>query len=92
MAIDEATRLAHAEALGDETAQSAIGSLERAIAFYARHGIQIERLMTDNGSAYISAAHARACRRLGIRHIRTQPRRPPANGKAERFIRTMLGE
>jgi len=92
VAIDDATRLAYAEMLGDETAQSAIGFLERAIAFYARHGIEVERLMTDNGSPYISTAHARACRRLGVRHIRTRPRRPQTNGKAERFIRTMLGE
>jgi transposase InsO family protein len=92
VAIDDATRLAYAEVLADETAQSAVGFLERAIAFYARHGIVVERLMTDNGSPYISSAHALACRRLAIRHIRTRPRRPQTNGKAERFIRTMLGE
>lgn len=92
VAIDDATRLAYAEVLGDETALSAIGFLERAIAFYARHGIVVERLMTDNGAPYISTAHALACRRLGVRHIRTRPRRPQTNGKAERFIRTMLGE
>lgn len=92
VAIDDATRLAYAEVLTDETAQSAVGFLERAIAFYAHHGIVVERLMTDNGSAYLSAAHALACRRLGVRHIRTRPRRPQTNGKAERFIRTMLGE
>jgi transposase InsO family protein len=92
VAIDDATRLAYAEVLADETAHSAIGFLERAIAFYARHGIAVERLMTDNGAPYVSAAHAHACRRLGLRHIRTRPRRPQTNGKAERFIRTMLGE
>ena len=59
--------------------------------FYRRHGIEIQELLTDNGGAYISLAHAVACRALGIRHIRTRPYRPQTNGKAERFIRTMLG-
>jgi transposase InsO family protein len=92
VAIDDATRLAYAEVLADETALTAIGFLERAIAFYARHGIVVQRLMTDNGAPYVSAAHALACRGLGIRHLRTRPRRPQTNGKAERFIRTMLTE
>lgn len=92
IAIDDATRLAYAEVLTDETACTAIEFLERAIAFYAHHGISVARVMTDNGAPYVSAAHALACRRLGIRHIRTRPRRPQTNGKAERFIRTMLNE
>jgi transposase InsO family protein len=91
IAIDDATRLAYAEVLTDEKATTAIGFLRRALAFYARHGIQVEQLITDNGSPYISIAHAAACRLLGIRHIRTRPYRPQTNGKAERFIRTMLG-
>jgi transposase InsO family protein len=90
IAIDDCTRLAYAEALPDEKATSAIAFLRRAIAFYQRHGVTVERVMTDNGSAYISALHAIACRTLGIRHLRTRPRRPQTNGKAERFIRTML--
>jgi transposase InsO family protein len=90
IAIDDCTRLAYAEALPDEKATSAIAFLRRAIAFYRRHGVTVERVMTDNGSAYISALHAIACRTLGIRHLRTRPRRPQTNGKAERFIRTML--
>jgi transposase InsO family protein len=90
IAIDDCTRLAYAEALPDEKATSAIAFLRRAIAFYRRHGVTVERAMTDNGSAYISALHAIACRTLGIRHLRTRPRRPQTNGKAERFIRTML--
>ncbi len=89
--VDDATRLAYVEVLGDEKAKTAIGFLRRALAFYAAHGIEVERLMTDNGSAYRSIAHAVACRALGIRHIRTRPYRPRTNGKAERFIRTMLG-
>jgi transposase InsO family protein len=90
VAVDDATRLAYAEVLADEKATTAIAFLRRAVAFYARHGICVERLLTDNGSPYISAAHAVACRLLGIRHLRTRPYRPQTNGKAERFIRTML--
>jgi transposase InsO family protein len=75
----------------DETAITAISFLRRAIAFYRRHGIRIQRLMTDNGSAYRSRVHALACRALKIRHLRTRPYRPRTNGKAERFIRTLLG-
>jgi transposase InsO family protein len=90
--VDDTTRLAYVEVLPDEMATTAIDFLKRAIAFYRSHGITVERLMTDNGSAYRSTAHALACRRLGIKHIRTRPYRPQTNGKAERFIRTMLRE
>jgi transposase InsO family protein len=90
--VDDATRLAYVEVLPDEKARSAIGFLGRAVAFYRSHGVTVERVMTDNGSAYVSTAHALACRSLGIKHIRTRPRRPQTNGKAERFIRTMLRE
>ncbi len=90
IAIDDATRLAYAEVLPDEKATTAIGFLRRAIAFYERHGMQVQELLTDNGSAYKSSVHALACRALGIRHLRTRPRRPQTKGKAERFIRTML--
>jgi transposase InsO family protein len=90
--VDDATRLAYVEVLPDEKATTAIGFLRRALAFYRSHGIEVERVMTDNGSAYVSTAHALACRALGIRHIRTRPYRPQTNGKAERFIRTMLRE
>jgi transposase InsO family protein len=76
--------------LPDEKTQTAIGFLRRARAFYARYGIRVERLLTDNGPAYVSAVHALACRALGIRHLRTRPYRPQTNGKAERFIRTLL--
>jgi transposase InsO family protein len=90
IAIDDATRLAYAEVLCDEKATTAIGFLRRAIEFFKRHGMTVERVMTDNGSPYVSAVHALACRTLRIRHLRTRPRRPQTNGKAERFIRTML--
>jgi len=89
IAIDDATRLAYAEVLSDETAATAVAFLRRAIAFYARHGITVERVLTDNGSPYRSTLHALACRALGLRHLRTRPRRPQTNGKAERFIRTL---
>jgi transposase InsO family protein/transposase len=90
IAIDDATRLAYAEVLPDEKATTAIGFLRRAVAFFERHGMSVEELITDNGAAYISTVHAIACRVMGIRHLRTRPRRPQTNGKAERFIRTML--
>jgi transposase InsO family protein len=88
--VDDATRLAYAEVLPDEKATTAVAFLRRALAFYQRHGITPERVMTDNGSAYRSTVHAFACRALGIRHLRTRAYRPQTNGKAERFIRTML--
>jgi transposase InsO family protein len=89
--IDDATRLAYVEVLADEKAITAIGFLRRAVVHYASYGIEVERLITDNGAAYRSTLHAIACRTLGIRHLRTRPYRPQTNGKAERFIRTMLG-
>ena len=91
VAIDDATRLAYVEVLSDEKATTAIRFLRRAVRHYAAYGITVERLITDNGSAYRSTVHAIACRTLGIRHLRTRPYRPQTNGKAERFIRTLLG-
>jgi transposase len=91
IAIDDATRLAYAEVLDDEKATTAIGFLRRAVRFFESYGMTVSELLTDNGSPYISTVHAIACRALGIRHLRTRPRRPQTNGKAERFIRTMLG-
>jgi transposase InsO family protein len=81
IAIDDCTRLAYAEVLGDEKASTAVAFLGRALAFYERHGITVERVMTDNGSAYRSAIHALACRALGLRHLRTRAYRPQTNGK-----------
>jgi transposase InsO family protein len=81
IAIDDCTRLAYVEVLGDEKATTATGFLRRATAFFERHGIQVERLITDNGSPYRSTVHAIACRALGIRHLRTRPYRPQTNGK-----------
>ena len=81
IAIDDCTRLAYAEVLSDERATTAIGFLKRAVEFFNRHGIPVERVLTDNGSAYVSTIHAVACRALGIRHLRTRPHRPQTNGK-----------
>ena len=90
VAVDDYSRLAYAEVLADEKATTAIAFLRRAVRFYRRHGIRVEQVITDNGPAYVSIAHALACRRLKLRHLRTRPYRPQTNGKAERFIRTML--
>jgi transposase InsO family protein len=90
IAVDDYSRLAYAEVLSDERATTAAGFLARALAFYRRHGVLVERVLTDNGSCYRGVVHALACRQLGIRHLRTRPYRPQTNGKAERFIRTML--
>jgi transposase InsO family protein len=91
IAVDDCSRLAYAEVLTDEKATTVVAFLKRAIAFYRRHGIIVEQLLTDNGPGYRSAIHAIACRALRIRHLRTRPYRPQTNGKAERFIRTLLG-
>ena len=88
--IDDATRLAYAEVLDDERPGTCIGFLRRAVGWLASHGVTVERVMTDNGNPYRSHAHARACRELGIRHLRTEVYRPRTNGKAERLIRTLV--
>jgi transposase InsO family protein/transposase len=90
VAVDDATRLAYVEVLEDEKGPSAAAFLRRALAFFRRYGIRVERVLTDNGSCYRSAVHALACRALGVRHLRTRPYRPRTNGKAERFIRTLI--
>jgi len=89
--VDDATRLAYVEVLDDEKATTAVAFLHRALRFYRRHGITVERVMSDNGACYRSTIHAVACRTMGLRHLRTRPYRPRTNGKAERFIRTLLG-
>jgi transposase InsO family protein len=87
--VDDFSRLAYVEVHNDEKASTAVAFLKRAVAFYASHTITVERVMTDNGSAYRSHLHRIACHQLGIRHLRTQPYRPRTNGKAERFIQTL---
>jgi transposase InsO family protein len=90
IAVDDFSRLAYAEVLANEKAATAVGFLRRAVAFFARHGIRVERILSDNGSCYRATTHALACKQLRIRHARTRPYRPQTNGKAERFIRTLL--
>src|SRR3954468_11545226 len=89
--VDDATRLAYVEVLTDEQGRTVAGFLRRAVAFYASYGIRVEAVMTDNGAGYRSILHALACKALALRHLRTRPYRPRTNGKAERFIRTLLG-
>jgi transposase InsO family protein len=89
--VDDATRIAYVEVLADEKATTAAGFLRRAVAHYRAHGIHVERVMTDNGPCYRGVVHALACKALRLKHLRTRPYRPRTNGKAERFIRTMLG-
>lgn len=90
--VDDCSRLAYAEVLPDERGLTAVGFLRRGLEWFARLGVQVQRVMTDNGSPYVSTAHAAACRELGLRHLRTRPYRPRTNGKAERFIQTLQRE
>ena len=90
--VDDATRLAYVEVLPDERGASAAAFLGRAVAWFADRGVQVERVMSDNGSCYVSREHARACAALGLRHLRTRPYRPRTNGKAERFIQTLQND
>ena len=90
--IDDASRLAYAEVLDDELGTTAAGFLERALAWYRQHGIRVERILTDNGGCYRSYAFRRLCLRRSIRLLKTRPYHPQTNGKAERFIQTLLRE
>ena len=92
VAIDDASRLAFSQILPDETAESAVPFLKATIAYYASLGVNVSRVMTDNGSCYKSFAFRHACAELGLKHIRTKPYTPKTNGKAERFIQTALRE
>jgi len=87
--IDDHSRVAYAEVHDNETAATAIGVLTRAVSWYAERGVSIERVLSDNGSAYRSNAWRAACAQLGIRPRWTRPYRPQTNGKIERFHRTM---
>lgn len=90
--VDDASRLAHVVVVPDERPASVVAALEQALAWFAGRGVRIERVLTDNGSPYVSRAYATTVERLGIRHKRTRPYRPQTNGKAERFIKTLLAE
>jgi len=88
--VDDHSRLAYAEVLEGLTARCAVAFLRRAVAWFADRGVKIRAVMTDNGSCYVSHAHRAALRALGLRHLRIKPYRPRTNGKAERFIQTLL--
>jgi transposase InsO family protein len=92
VAVDDTTRLAYVEILDDQKGPTCVGFLRRAIAYFAAFGVQVQRVMTDNGSGYVSKVHRAAVAELGIKHLRTRPYRPRTNGKAERFIQSMLRE
>ena len=92
VSIDDASRIAFSQILPDERQESAVAFLKAAVAYYASLGVTVTRVMTDNGSCYRSKAFAKACRNLGLKHVRTRPYTPRTNGKAERFIQTALRE
>jgi transposase InsO family protein len=92
VAVDDHSRIAYVEELADEAPATTVGFLRRAVAFYARHDITVERVLTDNGNPYRSRDFRAACIDLAISPRRTRPYRPQTNGKAERFIRTLLAE
>jgi len=92
IAVDDCTRLADAEVLPNHKAPSVVAFLRRAVKFLARHGVTGPPALTDNGSSYCGTVRAIACPALTIRHLRTRPYRPQTNGKAERFIPTMLAD
>jgi transposase InsO family protein len=92
VAVDDCTRLAYVEILTDEKAVTTVGFLERALRWFAERGVHTQRVMTDNGAPYRSSAFAAACASHQVKHLRTRPYRPRTNGKAERFIQTLLRE
>jgi transposase InsO family protein len=92
VAIDDYSRISEAAFYPDETASSAVDFLFKVVEFFRHKGIHVQNILTDNGGCYCSTIFHKACRQLGIRHYRTRPYRPQTNGKAERFIQTLLKE
>jgi len=92
VAVDDHSRMAFTQMLPDQKAETTIGFLHQAVDFFARHGIGVRALLTDNGSSYRSRQFRLACQQLAIQHRRTRPYTPRTNGKAERFIQTALRE
>ena len=90
--VDDHSRFAYAEVLDDLTAACAIAFLRRASAWFAERGVTVRAVMTDNGSAYVAHRYRAAVRALGLRQLRIRPGRPRTNGKAERFIQTLMNE
>lgn len=92
VAIDDASRLAYAEVLPNERSPSSTAFLRRSVAWFQNRGVQVQAVMSDNGSCYVSHRFKAICQKLRLRHLRTRPYRPRTNGKAERFIQTLLRE
>ena len=90
--VDDHSRLAYAEVLDDLTARCAVAFVRRAVSWFAERGVEVQTLMSDNGACYIAHEYRRALTKLGIRQLRIKPGRPRTNGKAERFIQTLLNE
>jgi transposase InsO family protein len=90
--VDDASRVAYVEVLEDEKGGTTAGFLSRAVAYYRELGVRVRRVLTDNGSPYMSTVFAQACARARARHRRTRPYTPRTNGKAERFIQSLLRE
>ena len=92
VAVDDASRLSYVEVLADERSEAACAFLSNAVSWFAKQSIRVERVMTDNGSAFVSQGFRERCTALGVRHKRIRPYTPRTNGKAERFIQTLLRE
>lgn len=92
VAIDDASRMAYAEVLPNERSPSSVAFLKRSVAWFQNRGVHCQAVMSDNGSCYVSHRFKAACQKLQLRHLRTRPYRPRTNGKAERFIQTLLRE
>lgn len=90
--VDDASRTSYVEILPDERAETAEGFVRRAVRWFRSRGIEVDQILTDNGSCYIAHRFNEALEELGIEHLYTRPYRPQTNGKAERFIQTMLRE
>jgi transposase InsO family protein len=90
VAVDDYSRVAYVEVLPDQRGGTAAAFLRRTIAWFARRGVTVERVLTDNGSGYVSAVFAHIAHRARVRLIRSRPRHPQTNGKAERFIQTLI--
>jgi transposase InsO family protein len=92
LAIDDHSRVAYSDIFPNEQKESAVAHLQATVAFYKSLGVNVDRVMTDNGPCYRSRAFAKACLELGIKHLRTKPYTPQTNGKAERFVQTTIRE
>jgi transposase InsO family protein len=92
VAIDDHSRIAYVEVLPDQLASTCAAFLRRTLAWFAARGVAVRRVMSDNGTGYVARLFRATCLELGLRHLRTRPYTPRTNGKAERFIQTLLRE